>query len=125
MLPTARAATTWHVYTVNYRFLPADLTIGQGDTVVWTNNVSTEHSVTSLSSPAAWTEKLLPGVGSTGQVTFNTPGVFPYECKFHYLSGMVGEVTVISAIPEFSSSLAVVASMMALFFGLIFVRRRL
>lgn len=122
MLPTARAATTWNVYLNNYFYVPKNLNIEIGDTVVWTANVSTLHTVTS--DTGAWTQMTFNGVGATGSHTFMTPGVFNYHCIYHSALGMTGSVTVGGAIPEFSNALLVVTWMMALIIGIFVYRDR-
>lgn len=79
---------------------PIEVTVGQ--TVVWTNDDSAFHTVTSgtigtadagklfdsgLAGPTALTVK-----GKTFEHTFDTAGEFPYHCTLH--PAMVGTVTV-------------------------------
>src|ERR1700704_2678472 len=83
----------------NFSFMPASITIGQGDSVTWTwAGPDTNHSVTSDSHQAdSWDSD--PGrtpssldhpPGSTFSHTFNTPGTFTYHCKIHaYMTGRV------------------------------------
>jgi plastocyanin len=83
----------------NFSFMPASITIGQGDSVTWTwSGPDTNHSVTSDSHQAdSWDSD--PGrtpssldhpPGSTFSHTFNTPGTFTYHCKIHaYMTGRV------------------------------------
>ena len=85
----------------NFSFMPASITIGQGDSVTWTwAGPDTNHSVTSGANQAdSWDSD--PGKtpssidhlpGSTFSHTFNTPGTFTYLCKVH--SFMTGKVVV-------------------------------
>lgn len=122
MLPTARAATTWHVYLNDYYFVPKVLNIQPGDTVVWTSNVTTLHTVTSNTS--AWTEMSFSSVGATGSHTFTSGGTYDYHCRYHASFGMWGSVVVAGGIPEFSSLVSVVAGTMAAFVALFLVRER-
>jgi len=115
-------AVTEDVYAVDYEFLPKTITIDVGDTVRWTSNVSTPHTVTS--DTGAWTPISLNGVGSTGSHTFTAAGTYNYHCSFHQSLGMTGTVIVSGAtVPEFSSGVVVVAGMMIMMLGLMFVRR--
>jgi len=70
-------------------FVPADLTIGVGTRVTWTNNDSVTHTSTS-DSPRWNSNNVAPG----GQfsVTFDSAGTFPYHCAIH--PGMVANVIV-------------------------------
>ncbi|HEY0631865.1 MAG TPA: plastocyanin/azurin family copper-binding protein [Thermoleophilaceae bacterium] len=85
----------------NFSFMPASITIGQGDSVTWTwAGPDTNHSVTAGASQAdSWdsdpgkTPSAISHIpGSTFSHTFNTPGTFTYLCKVH--SFMTGKVVV-------------------------------
>lgn len=86
-------AQTTHIVTVGDNFFsPSDLNIATGDTVRWTNAAGGNvHNVTS--NTGTW----LPVQGSsfTLEVTFDTPGAYPYECTLHF--GMNGSITVTGA----------------------------
>jgi plastocyanin len=64
----------------NFNFVPADLSVKAGSTVVWTNHDDVEHTVTasdnSFSSQPIQTE---------GQFsyTFTSPGTYSYFCSIH------------------------------------------
>lgn len=75
---TAHAATH-SVSLQNLQYNPSDLTVNVGDTVSWTNNDNTTHSVTGdggINSP-----DLQPG--NNYSFTFNQPGDYTYHCRFH------------------------------------------
>src|SRR5579872_2825932 len=78
--PAAAAASGPAVGIENFNFVPADLTVPAGTTVVWTNHDDVEHTVTasdnSFSSQAVETD---------GQFshTFDTPGTYTYFCAIH------------------------------------------
>ena len=85
----------------NFSFMPASITIGQGDAVTWTwAGPDTNHSVTSDSNQAdSWDSDpgRMPTAAdhpptSTFSHTFNTAGTFTYHCKIH--ASMTGKVTV-------------------------------
>jgi plastocyanin len=122
-LPTARAAATVSVEIANYSFNPSTITISPGDTVIWYNNqTGVHHSVTSDTgvTPSFDSGEILPG--ATWSNTFDTEGTFTYHCMYH--TYMHGTVIVGTAIPEFSSSILVVAGTLALMLGLIAIRGR-
>ncbi|MEM0117019.1 MAG: cupredoxin domain-containing protein [Conexivisphaerales archaeon] len=68
--------------------------IGKNNTVIWTNDDSTEHTIYTVSAPAGVTTfgnvSLQPG--STYEYTFTTPGIYKYFCNIHPWMG--GEVIV-------------------------------
>ena len=71
-------------------FLPEDLTINVGDTVVWTNNDDSPHTVT------ADDDEFNSGnlaEGATWSYTFTEAGTYDYHCNYH--SSMTGSVTVV------------------------------
>ena len=61
-------------------FSPAVLEISVGDTVTWTNDDDTEHTVTS--STGAFDSGTLTE-GATFSFTFDTAGDYTYACLFH------------------------------------------
>lgn len=72
-------------------FLPADIVIDVGDTVVWTNRTFTFHDTVSVDG--VWKSSLF-GFRGSYRFTFNVaPGVYSYYCTPHR-PGMVGTVTV-------------------------------
>jgi plastocyanin len=84
-------------------FAPKEITVKVGDTVKWTNNDNTLHTVTSgkdISDPNKGKEfdtglvgsTALTTTGKTFQHTFTTAGEFPYFCQVH--PGMAGKVEV-------------------------------
>ena len=75
------------------RFTPFAITIHTGDTVMWTNNDTVDHTIVSddfvNSGGPLHVNRLLPGTesngGNPGKLTlrFRRPGVFVYYCRFH------------------------------------------
>jgi len=116
----ARAASTWTVYADHPDFLPSQVTIGVGDTVLWHNNDSFSHTV--VSDSGAWTTLTLSGAGSEGSVTFTTAGIYDYHCSIH--PTMTGTVIVSGAIPEFPSVALVVAGLVAGMVAISVLQRR-
>jgi plastocyanin len=64
----------------NFAFNPASLTVTKGTQVTWTNNDSTNHTITSDSGAFA-SDQVAPG--GTFSFTFNDAGTFPYHCSIH------------------------------------------
>jgi plastocyanin len=71
-------------------FNPAEVTVGVGDTVTWTNNDSVGHDVTADSFSSG--EPGGMSGGATFEQTFNEAGTFEYVCTVH--PGMEGTVVV-------------------------------
>jgi len=84
--------TTHNVSIANYSFTESNLEIEQCDIVIWTNNGSSPHTVTSDSGSELNSSTL--SSGSTYEHQFDSLGAFPYHCNFH--GSMTGAVTVIS-----------------------------
>jgi plastocyanin len=76
----------------SYRFSPEDISVATGTTVTWTNSDVFTHSVQFLNGglPA---EPLVMAPGETTTFTFETAGVFDYQCHLHPRD-MTGSVTV-------------------------------
>ncbi|MEI8113428.1 MAG: plastocyanin/azurin family copper-binding protein [Bacteroidia bacterium] len=90
------AQTSHAVAVTSYKYTPANLTITQGDEVVWTNtqgfhNVDGKTSVYP-SNPESFGNSL--GSGWSYKFTFNTPGTYSYQCDPHVGLGMVGTIVV-------------------------------
>ena len=78
-------------------FVPTEVTINIGDTVVWTNSDAATHTVTSgdIADPSAWGEIFdsgLPKPDVLYEYTFDTAGEYPYLCQLH--PWMIGRVIV-------------------------------
>jgi plastocyanin len=71
-------------------FQPAEVTVGVGDTVTWTNNDSVGHDVTADSFSSGDPGGMAPG--DTFEHTFEEAGNFDYVCTVH--PGMEGTVVV-------------------------------
>ena len=102
IVPASRAATTVNVSIVDFAFQPADVYIQPGDTVRWTNTVSTPHSVISDAGSAESFGSSILGLNGVFTHVFNGEGDFGYHCGVHSTT-MFGTVHVSAAIPEFSS----------------------
>ncbi len=97
------AAETWNVEMKNVQFLPMNITIVAGDTVVWTNHDSFGHDVNATVADPAADSGDTGGIGpdETFAFTFTTPGSWDYQCDQH-APAMVGHITVLalSAVPN-------------------------
>jgi plastocyanin len=83
-------AATDKVSIQNFAFSPTSITVKVGTAVTWTNNDTTQHTVTIDSGDGPHSQPL--NKGDTYTFTFNTAGTFSYHCTFH--SGMTAKVTV-------------------------------
>lgn len=86
--PTA-TATTVEIRIVNFDFVPAEVTVPAGTTLVWRNVSPTTHTVTA--KDGAFDSGLLEG-GKDYSVTLTQPGTYEYWCTLH--PEMVGRVIV-------------------------------
>ena len=73
----------------NFSFQPSSLTIKAGDTVVWTNQDPTDHTVTA--DDGSFGSPHVPS-GGTFASTFTHAGTYAYHCSIH--ASMTGTVTV-------------------------------
>jgi plastocyanin len=78
---------------ITSKSFPADTPVSQGDTVVWTNKMSMQHTVTA--DDFSFDSGQLGKDASFSQV-FDTPGAVPYHCENHP-DEMTGTVTVKAA----------------------------
>lgn len=99
LVPAARAAV-WNVSMFDFYFVPTNLVIAAGDTVVWSNKVTRAHDSTYFdpANPAfeLWASPLLARNESFA-FTFTNAGFYPYICAVHYFARpqQTGTVTVI------------------------------
>jgi len=87
----ASSGTAAAVTIQNFAFSPATITVKPGTTVTWTNQDGASHTITSDSTPAAFSSATLAN-GATYQFTFTAPGTYPYHCSIH--PSMTGTVVV-------------------------------
>lgn len=86
---TSSSGKPFSVAIKGFKFVPADLTVKVGDTVVWTNEDSAPHTVES-SDKTLKSDEL--SKGDKYQHTFTKTGVTDYICGIH--PSMQGSVTV-------------------------------
>ena len=84
-------AETNYVSIKDSTFIPDKLAILPGDTVTWTQDDSTEHTVT---SPERHFNSGTLASGDVFSFTFNDKGEFPYYCVFHGAAAMSGMISV-------------------------------
>ncbi len=75
------ASSTKTVTISQYKFEPRTLTITVGTTVIWTNNDSAAHTVTSTDGET-FDSGNLPS-GGAFSFKFTTAGTFAYYCRYH------------------------------------------
>ncbi len=97
----ASAQITHTVTTVGNTFSPANITIAQGDSVMWTALQPFFHNGAETNCPAnvasAYNGGFFSGVPNavpTFTHAFNTAGTFCYICQVHVGFSMFGSVTV-------------------------------
>jgi amicyanin len=73
----------------NLKFIPAEITVSAGTTVMWTNREAIPHTVRSTSGEF---DSGIMEEGDTFEHTFGSAGVFDYICGLH--PSMEGRVTV-------------------------------
>jgi plastocyanin len=66
----------------DFRFGPAELTVPVGTKVVWTNDDSDPHTVTSETDPKLLKSPPLD-TGDSFAFTFDKPGTYRYFCSIH------------------------------------------
>lgn len=84
-------------------FDPPEVTINVGDSVIWTNDDSATHTVTSgdPNDPGTWGQAFDSGLGvprSSFEHMFDAAGEYPYLCQLH--PWMTGKVTVVEGMGE-------------------------
>ena len=83
-------------YYSSFGFMPGSITIKVGATVVWTNNTTVQHTVTSDSgTPVAFDSGMITAQGGTFKFTFTTAGTYTYHCNVH--PSMHGTIIVVPA----------------------------
>jgi plastocyanin len=73
-----------------FAFSPSQLTIGKGQTVVWTNYDSTAHTISFDSSAVPSSDTI--NKGETYAYSFTETGTYSYHCSIH--PSMKGEIIV-------------------------------
>ena len=97
----ALAQTVYEVSSVNYAFVPANLSVNVGDTIRFRYTSGFNHTTTSGRIPAGaavWDSPLSPAAPIYNYVV-TTPGTYTYLCKPHASFGMTGSFVVSAVTP--------------------------
>ncbi len=96
VVPCSTVTPSVTVSVTEYMFTSSAVHAPVGAVVMWTNNGTMEHSVTS-GVPAGTPDGKFDQTINPGQslcLKFTTAGTSDYFCKFHFTLGMIGSVTV-------------------------------
>ena len=96
-LASAGVALAANVNVVDDAFQPASTTVAAGESVTFTNSGESPHTATA--DDGSFDTGTIDA-GQSATVTFDTPGRYPYFCRFHGDpggSGMAGVITVTGA----------------------------
>jgi len=75
------------VSIANFEFVPREITISPGESVIWTNDDGAPHGL-QYNDGQAGTDLLLPGADFSRR--FDRPGTYDYNCSVHpYMTGRV------------------------------------
>ncbi len=87
--PLTIAGDTVTVELTNLQFAPQGVTIKPGTTVTWVNKDGALHNVRQVESVFLSQDEMPQG--DTLSFTFETPGVYRYQCTFHHpnMNGVV------------------------------------
>ncbi|HEX4864095.1 MAG TPA: cupredoxin domain-containing protein, partial [Acidimicrobiales bacterium] len=88
--PAPREPARVTVKMAGTAFTPATVKVHKGDTVVWTNADSLDHTVTSSNTRLMASSTINPG--KTYQRAFTAKGTYNYTCSIH--PNMKGSVVV-------------------------------
>jgi plastocyanin len=79
----ARHPRTHQVEIRGMQFVPAELTVGAGDTVVWTNRDVMPHTVTADRAAAVAFDSQQIASQATWRYEAKVAGVYTYTCTYH------------------------------------------
>jgi plastocyanin len=128
-LPLGAAfGATHNVNQTGFTFVPANITIQVGDTVMWTHSAGS-HTVTNGTGAAdvnagVLFDAPLTAANPTFQYVFNTPGTVPYFCRPHEGLGMKGTITVVEPVPSLTLPGLIGLALITLGAGAVLLRRR-
>lgn len=92
VVATTQAPKTFNITMQGFRFNPPGLSIHVGDTVIWHNDDTAPHTVTTVAGSHVGFDSGTLGQGQTFTYIFNQSGTYNYHCTFH--SQMVGSILV-------------------------------
>lgn len=87
------AESTISVREIDFAFLPLEVTIPAGTTVIWVNDERPKHTATADDGLFDSGDQNL---GDSFSYTFTEPGTYPYFCRYHGDVGVVGMAGVIT-----------------------------
>ena len=99
ILSSSVYAATTNVSITSTGFLPEDVTVSVGDTIIWTNEDTIDHEA--MDDLVEWETGLI-APGDTGSVIFDTAGTYTYSDTVD--TSLVGTITVQTATTTSSSS---------------------
>lgn len=108
----ASAQTVYEVSSVNFAFVPANLSANVGDTIRFRYTSGSNHTTTSARIPAGaavWDSPLTPTALVYNYVV-TTPGTYTYLCKPHASLGMTGSFVVSAVAPVKMTGLKALAT---------------
>jgi glucose/arabinose dehydrogenase/plastocyanin len=100
LLCSSASGETHVIQISDFQFTPATTNILRGDTVIWSNSVSTPHTTTSGTSPTPnglWNSGTI-GLHGTFSHTFTNAGNFAYFCSIHTF--MIGGISVLDGVVD-------------------------
>jgi plastocyanin len=85
--PATPASPVKRVAITNFKFHPARVVVARGTRIVWTNNDSDPHTITSKA--AGWSSAALDTGGTFSRIA-RKAGTFHYSCSIHpFMHGTV------------------------------------
>lgn len=89
--PSAEPKAVFQASIQSFRFVPQEIAIPAGTTVVWTNKDVVQHTVThKVRTSAQLFASPLISPGGSFSFTFDTPGTYAYFCVPHpFMTGTV------------------------------------
>jgi plastocyanin len=79
---TSTGAKIHHIQIVKSKFIPSEIIVKTGDTIIWTNNEKRQyHNVWFKATNPKEPDYIFPG--EIFEKTFESMGEFPYECGPH------------------------------------------
>ncbi|MGH2618669.1 MAG: plastocyanin/azurin family copper-binding protein, partial [Thermomicrobiales bacterium] len=75
------------IHEDQFAFLPSQITVPAGTTVVWINDEAAKHTATADDDQFDSGDQSL---GVSYSYTFSEPGSYPYFCRYHGDAGGVG-----------------------------------
>lgn len=85
-------AEEYKVTMKNWVFTPNALTIKTGDSVLWINDDDSHHKIIFVDPSIKSSENIKPE--QKYLLTFDKPGEYKYNCKYHHEYGMYGTIIV-------------------------------